>query len=162
MDFFEVLFFLLVFGSLLFLAAITTRYVGGKAQKAMKGKYITIVETLSLGMDKKIHLLKVGEQYILVASSGKSVEYLNTINLDGVELDKVDDNVNFEFKAVFEKYVQSFKNIKNSSSSKKNSLGPKASTEEGIFKNNLDRLKKITDRADNLVKIDGDDVTNEK
>jgi flagellar protein FliO/FliZ len=156
------MFFLLVFGSLLFMAVITTRFIGIKAQKAMKGSHITIIETVSLGLDKKIHLVKAGEQYILIASSGKTMEFLTTVTLNEAEpgTDMAESPVQ-DFRMLFDKYIQGFKSLKNGKNDVADNMTV-GSEEEGTFRSNLDRLKKITEKADKIIRLDGDGITNEK
>jgi flagellar protein FliO/FliZ len=156
------MFFLLVFGSLLFMAVITTRFIGIKAQKAMKGRHITIIETVSLGLDKKIHLVKAGEQYILIASSGKTMEFLTTVTLNEAEpgTDMAESPVQ-DFRMLFDKYIQGFKSLKNGKNDVADNMTV-GSEEEGTFRSNLDRLKKITEKADKIIRLDGDGITNEK
>ncbi len=81
MNTFEVILFLLGFGAILFLTYVTTRYLAGKSGKAMKGKHLSIVETISLGADKRIHLVKAGEKHILISSTSKSIEYLTELEI---------------------------------------------------------------------------------
>jgi flagellar protein FliO/FliZ len=159
---FQTMFFLLVFGSLLFMAVITTRFIGIKAQKAMKGRHITIIETVSLGLDKKIHLVKAGEQYILIASSGKTMEFLTTVTLNEAEpgTDMAESPVQ-DFRMLFDKYIQGFKSLKNGKNDVADNMTV-GSEEEGTFRSNLDRLKKITEKADKIIRLDGDGITNEK
>lgn len=159
---FEVMYFLLVFGSLLFLAVIVTRVIGTKAQKAMKGRHIAIIETVSLGVDKKIHLVKAGEQHILIASSGKTMEFLTTVTLNSEETgeDSADAPAQ-DFRMLFDKYVQGFKTLKNGRNSTKDTM-ESYREEEGTFKSNLNKLKKITEKAEKIIRVDGDGITNEK
>jgi flagellar protein FliO/FliZ len=159
---FQTMFFLLVFGSLLFMAVITTRFIGIKAQKAMKGRHITIIETVSLGLDKKIHLVKAGEQYILIASSGKTMEFLTTVTLNEAEpgTDMAESPVQ-DFRMLFDKYIQGFKSLKNGKNDVADNMTV-GSEEEGTFRSNLDRLKKITEKADKIIRLDGDGITKEK
>jgi flagellar protein FliO/FliZ len=168
MDFFYALFFIIVFLCLLFVLVIVTKFIGGKAKKAMKGQYISIIETVSLGMDKKIHLIKADNQFVLIATTSKNIEYLTNINIQDYE-DKDSLNVNdtFDFKKIFDKYIQNFRNNKGNTNLKKkagndisNDLGNFA--EGDIFKNNLDKLRNITNRVNMSVKTDGDENINEK
>ncbi|HHV98993.1 MAG TPA: flagellar biosynthetic protein FliO [Clostridiaceae bacterium] len=108
----EGLLFILAFGAILFLAYITTRLVAGKATRAMKGQYIEIVETVNLGMDKKIHLVKVDKQFILIATSGKNIEFLTNVTLENYEDPEKHEKKNntFDFKAFLDKYIQFNKN----------------------------------------------------
>lgn len=163
----QVLLMLLGFGSIVFLAFITTRYIGTRANKAMKGKHITIIETVSLGMDKKLHLVKAGEQYLLIASTSKNVEFVSEIKLNEDEQAENADthsgmpNV-FDFKSFFEKYAGMYKNKKVSI------LKPVDSDKESIrpegdkFRNNLDKLMNITREYEKQGSKNGDEFTNEK
>lgn len=165
MSFFEILFVLIVLIPILFLAVVTTKYVGGKAKTTMKGKYINVVETVSLGLDKKIHLLKVGEQFVLVASCGKNVEFMTNVQLEAYETTIESGNNNiFDFKNLFEKYFQTFKDVKNirNKKEKRNVSTEVAAREDNTFKDNLQRIRKITSGLTNTARVDGDERTNEK
>lgn len=158
---FQVLGFLIVFGSIMFIAFVTTRYIGTKAGKTMKGRYINIVESISLGLDKQIHLVKVEEQFVLIASSGKSIEFLTALKLDNYETDGIQDTANLiNFRNIFDKYLKSFKNKDNPTSETVAALDKQS--EEDAFKNNLNRLKSINQRLTKQDKYDGNDGTNEK
>ena len=67
------------------LAYVTTKYIGGKSKKASRGNYIQVIETVSLGIDKQLILVKVGEQYVLLSSSGKNIQFMTNINLGEYE-----------------------------------------------------------------------------
>lgn len=165
MDPWQVILFLLGFGSILFLSYVTTRYLTGKTNKAMKGKHLNIIETLSLGTDKRIHLVKAGERYVLIASSSKSIEFLTTIDInDKEQLGEAALNSNntsnaFDFKALFEKYLNSYKSRKNDTARSDISI---QRNEDDKFRMNLYKLKDITQKINTQVKKDGVDVTNEK
>lgn len=140
---------LLAFGSVLFLAVITTKYLGRKSKKSAQGQYISIVETISLGMDKQIHLMKVGEEFVLVATAGKSINYLTTIKLDASEVeDKASKSEGaFEFKGFLEKYIQGFKK-----KTEKKKQEPEISNMDtgrfsggDVFKSNLSRLRSLSE-----------------
>ncbi len=152
----------IVFCALLFLVYVTTKYVGGKAAKAMRGRFINIVETVTIGLDKQIHLLKVGDQYILVASAGKSIEFLTTLELDEAEVEAVSENAGaFDFKGIFDKYLQNFKAPGNSGARTARG-GNESKVESEIFKSNLNRLKTINFKFNHQVGNGGDENTNEK
>jgi len=162
---FEVMFFILGFGGILFLTYVTTRYLAGKSNKAMKGKHLSIVETISLGTDKRIHLVKAGEKHILIASTSKSIEFLTDLSIGEEEASndpaaQGTQNV-FDFKALFEKYMNVYKNKKSISFRPETDIS--ANNAEGEkFKFNLEKLKHITQKINTQIENDGDDVTNEK
>ena len=162
---FEVMFFILGFGGILFLTYVTTRYLAGKSNKAMKGKHLSIVETISLGTDKRIHLVKAGDKHILVASTSKSIEFLTDLSI-GEEEASNDTTVQgvqnvFDFKTLFEKYMNVYKNKKSISFRPETDMS--ANNPEGEkFRFNLEKLKHITQKINTQIENDGDDVTNEK
>ncbi|MCX7708915.1 MAG: flagellar biosynthetic protein FliO [Clostridia bacterium] len=153
---------LIVFAAMLFLAYVTTRYIGGKASKALKGKFITIIDTVSIGIDKHLHLVKVGEEYLLIASAGKSVEFLAQVGMNDVNMEEITENNSvFDFKNLFDKYLQALKvSGKKESKEEKSNLD---STMEGeLFKSNLKKLKTLNLRTNDQENNDGDESTNEK
>ncbi len=162
---YEVILLLLGFGAILFLTYVTTRYLAVKSNKAMKGKHLSIVETISLGTDKRIHLVKAGEKHILVASTAKSIEFLTELSIGEEEVSNDPavqgiQNV-FDFKSLFEKYMNVYKNKKNISFRPESDL-PANNTEGERFRFNLEKLKNITQKINTQIVKDGDDITNEK
>jgi flagellar protein FliO/FliZ len=126
--------------------------------KASKGKYLSIVDTVTIGMNKQLYLVKAGNQFILLASSGKNLEFIKEVKLD--EIDEETDlqtNNTFDFKAIFDKYFQNFKN-------KKPDIEEDANTsmESSRFKDNLQRLKILSSKFGKPTEDYGDDNINEK
>lgn len=159
--FFQILWGVVVFSCMLFLLYVVTKYIGTKVGKVMKGKIINIVETINLGMDKQIHLIKVGEQFILISSSGRNISFLTNVQMDGYEYnEKVDTSKNaFDFKAFFEKYLQNIKGKKDTKVEEEtNNVENIVNLSEGeAFKTNLNRLRTITKSANRQGKKDGDE-----
>lgn len=163
----EILLMLLGFGSIIFLAFITTKYIGTKASKAMTGKHVTIIETVSLGMDKRLQLVKAGEQYLLIATTSKTVELISEIRLnEDAEAENAETPLGmpnvFDFKSLFEKYAGMYKNKKGGV------LKPVETDKQNIrpegdkFRNNLDKLMNITREYEKQDSKNGDELTNEK
>jgi flagellar protein FliO/FliZ len=150
--------YLIGFGSILFLTYITTRFLGTRMNKASKGKYLSIVDTVTIGMNKQLYLVKAGNQFILLASSGKNLEFIKEVKLD--EIDEETDmqtNNTFDFKAIFDKYFQNFKN-------KKSDIEEDTNTSMGSsrIKDNLQRLKILSSKFGKPTEDYGDDNINEK
>lgn len=165
--FISALVFIVVFGSILFLAYVTTKYIGTKTGKSMKGKYINIVDSVSLGLDSKLHLIKVGEQFVLISSSGKNIQLLQTIQMDSVSALEGENvsNSSFDFRDIFDKYLQGFKGIQSkkiTDKEKNNESESKSNPQKEVFKNNLVKLKTITSAISGQTLRDGDENTNEK
>lgn len=153
--------FVIVFGSIIFLAYVTTRFIGNKSGKAMKGKHINIVETVSLGLDLKLHLVRVGEEFVLISASGKNVQMLSKVHIEGYyeEESSVSDNP-FDFKEIFEKYLQNIKGKQNNKEDVKNEQ-LKNGIDDSSFRRNLDKLRSITSGNRKLYATGGDENTNE-
>ena len=156
--FFNLLLFLIVFGAILFIAYVTTKFIGKKSNKIMKGKYIKIIETLSLGFDKQIYLLKTGNQYVLLSYSGKNIQFLTTISMDEIpeDLDQDNNTELLNFKEIFEKYLSPLNIIKNKKTKHPEN---KKKQDSNNFDNNLNKLRGINNKY-NIDKMEKEDEQN--
>jgi flagellar protein FliO/FliZ len=157
--------YLVGFFALLFLTYVTTKYIGQKQMKTMKSKNISVVETIMLGADKRLHLVRAGNSYVLIASTSKTIEFLTTVDLDENEIsEETKDNTDlrFDFRSILEKYSGIYK------AKKQNTAVPgdtqvNADRQETGFRTNLNRLKAIVNKDRfSEVKKDGVEVTNDK
>ncbi|MCR4434487.1 MAG: flagellar biosynthetic protein FliO [Clostridiales bacterium] len=168
MSIFQVLWVFTILGSILFLVVITTKYIGNKTKKAMKGQYISIIESVNIGLDKQILLLKAGDEFVLIASAGKSIQYLTTVKLNEYEENEsLQQNNVFVFKDFFEKYLKNFNAKKNEKADL--NIGKKeydGQSGKSAVKENLNRLRAITSKLDGTDKKNpvgnGVEDTNEK
>jgi len=157
----QILFIVIVFGSILFLAYAATKYIAGKSSMAMRGKYINVIETVSLGMDKRLHLVKVDKQFILIASTSKTVELLATVNLEDFDkTEEVKEPQVFDFKAFFDKYIHHYKSKKTDKAEGGEEL--KDNGQGDSFKTNLDKMRAITKKLEGQYLKDRDDAKDEK
>lgn len=174
--------YIIVFVVLLYLVYLTTRLVGSKVSGTMKGKHMHVVETISLGMDKRIHLIKAGKEYILVSSTSKELNYLTSVKLDQADLVKesttAEENAS-GFNLILAKYIAAFieKSKKIHSVNINNDTGETGDISEtgeigdidnnscnsenihtkSVFKDNLNKLRSVM--AKNII---GDGMTNDK
>lgn len=150
MDVSKVILLFIGFCSLLFLTYVTTRYIGGKQNRAMKGKNISILETVSLGMDKRLHLIKAGNRYVLIASTSKTIEFLTVVDLDETvpeqETILKGNGGFFDFKSLFEKYEDIYRTKKGNRGGTQEDESLKDMPEGRDFKSNLSRLKTIVQK----------------
>ncbi|MDP4179473.1 MAG: flagellar biosynthetic protein FliO [Bacillota bacterium] len=155
---FKAFVYLIGFGSILFLTYITTKFIGTKVSKVSKGKHISVIDTVTLGMNKQLYLVKAGNEFILMASSGKNLEFIKEIKLDEADMDEnIQVTNNFDFKALFDKY---FQNIKNKKTENQETTNNPFST--GNFKSNLQRLRGLSSKFGKPAENYGDDNSNEK
>lgn len=154
---FDFLGFLIVFGSVLFLAYVTTKYVGKNVARNMKGRNMEVIETLKLSVDKQLYIVRAGDKYILLSSTGKNIQLLSELNLDedSIKVQTEQEPGANEFKAILEKYILPLKPdegfFRRKSYTRKNmEMG------QTDFANNVKKLQIINK------KIDSEDVGHDK
>lgn len=162
--FVSALIFVIVFGSILFLAFVTTKYIGTKTGNSMKSRHINILETVQLGLDSKLHLVKIGDEFILISSSGKNIQMLKTLKLEHYSSEE-SPNANaslFDFKDIFEKYLPRLKDLHKKKIDDRTENNENCNSYDSkVFKKNLDKLRNFTAVAGGLKSDDGDENTNE-
>lgn len=170
----KVLLFLIVFSAIAFLAFTGTRLLGKKMSKSMRGKVMQVVESINLGLDKQLHLVRIGSRFYSIPSSGKNLGEMKEVELDSETIAKIDEfadknqnliNYENEFRAVWNKLINTtkidlrFKAASSKSETSSMTVGSKkplvyVKSEDSeksdefvgsdVFQKNLDRLKKIT------------------
>lgn len=154
--------FAIVFGSIIFLAYVTTKFIGNKSGRAMKGKYINIVETVSLGIEGRLHLVKVGEEFVLISVSGKNIQLLSKVNINSYSEERsLESDNTFAFKEIFERYIQNFKGRQNIDKDMKSEEN-RDRIDDNRFQQNIKKLRKITAENGKRYATGGDENTNEK
>ena len=94
----------LLFIGILFLAYYTTKKLN-KAKMGSSGKNLCILESLSLGMNGSMQLVKVGERFVLIGVTKEKISFLTDVDANDVTIDKPRS-----VKAPFDKYFSSFFN----------------------------------------------------
>lgn len=75
-----IIIFLIILGASYYLSKFIAK------KNSVKNKHMKIVETLSLGYDKNIHIIKIGETFFLVSSTQKEINLLDRLSKE--EMDK--------------------------------------------------------------------------
>lgn len=155
-------FFLLFFSAILFLAYVSTKLLGSRALKGMKGQHLKIIDTITLGFDKQIYLVKIGEQLLLVSSSNKSIQFLTLLDNNLVRISEEDIKMHEEVSVpktenVFKNYLDMFKNINKKSNDSMPGIG--SETESNQFNQNLNKIKNIFSKINS--EKNGDEKPNE-
>ena len=102
---FEILFILIVFFCILFLAYVVTRFIAKRSSGRMKSRYIEIVDSLGIGADAQLLIVKAGGEFFLAAKSQKQISLLTKLELTADALqDGANGAPNFadSFRAVLE------------------------------------------------------------
>ncbi|HHY23905.1 MAG TPA: flagellar biosynthetic protein FliO [Clostridiaceae bacterium] len=151
-NFFYMLGIIVIFSSILFLTYVTTKYLAGKAGKITKGKHLNIIENVALGKDRYLHLIKVENEFMLIASSGKGIEFLSWVNIDNYVQSTDNIQTPFSFKNILEKkvsdYIQKSSIMHRKYKCKNGNTGEKSDIRLTKFENNLDKIRAITREAE--------------
>ncbi|NLG88006.1 MAG: FliO/MopB family protein [Clostridiaceae bacterium] len=144
----ELLGVVLVFGSILFLAYVAAKYVGKKAAGAMKSKHMQVVEQISLSLDKRLVLVRVGTDYFLFLSGKREFKMVARITPDKIaeteQQEETSEEPVFDFKRVLNKYIS--KNEEKTHTKKtRESTGPD-SQEDGTIRKNINRLLQLREK----------------
>jgi flagellar biogenesis protein FliO len=115
-----------------------TKFIGNKTKSAMKSKYMRVVDSMALGFDKTLYLVKVGEQYILMHSSAKGFEFICNLNSNLLSVDLDSEDSEQHSGKGFSKYLDFFKP----------GTETKVSKEDNEIQNNIEKLKKMFNRKD--------------
>lgn len=106
-------FWLLIFKILLFLPFIifilylSLRYGGSKLQKLQDGKYMKILDRISLSKENSVVVVKIGEKAYAISSSAKEIQILFEIPKEEiVSIENNKDIPQFEdMKDLFKKHI---------------------------------------------------------
>jgi len=108
-DFLQVTGVLLIFGSILFLAWVTARIVGSKVSASMQSRHMRVVEQVSLGLDRRLILVRVGTEHFLFLAGKKEFRQVAKVNLEDAEAPSEEkppgDGPVFDFRRIFDRYT---------------------------------------------------------
>ncbi len=160
--FFGLLYFSVLFAAILFLAYVSTKFLGSKLSRGMKGTHIKVVDSLSLGFDRQIYLIKVGEQLLLVSSSNKSIQFLtlldnSLVGLSEEDLKVIEHQPETQTGSNFRNYLDIFKNLPQKSDGPASQYS--TDLQSSRFKQNLDKLRGIFSKINS--EKNGDEKPNE-
>jgi len=161
--FLGLVYFLILFGSIIFLAYVSTKFLGTKVSGKMRGKHFRIIDSVILGFDKQIFLVKVGEQLFLTACSNKVINSITLLDKDTLNLSEEEIKVleqQPENQEGFKNYLDMFRNMsKKESKESVENINMKQDNESNNFRQNLNKLKRILSRINS--QENGDEKLNE-
>lgn len=74
------LFLLFITVLIIFFAYYITTIIGKKTSILMENRYVQVLEKTSLGLNINIEIIKINKKIYIVATQGKTIELLDTIN----------------------------------------------------------------------------------
>lgn len=95
------------FFAILFAAYLTTRFVGSRAVRITRGKYIKVIDKIVLANDRWLCVVQVGEEYCLIGVTGNNITLLKDISSSSLIPLEI-DNSN-QFNNIFSKYMNNRK-----------------------------------------------------
>lgn len=143
---------LIIFLCMLFLTYVTTRYVGKKAANSMKSKHMKVLESISLGVDKNVYLVQVGAKCVLIACSGKNIQYLGDVEADLLSDTQQDETPAVEDSSIFAKYLNKIllkekePAIFESASRRSEAASEENSNYVNMINHNVAKMKEIFDK----------------
>ncbi len=141
--------FIFVFGLLIF----STRFLSYKSKKVLNGKHMQIVESLSLGVTNRLHLIKVDDEFFLISATNKNIEFLTKVNIGDYKEEEIKNPITevIDFRSVLKKYtnfnfISNKKNENESQDVLKQNIRNSGEKQDSdlIFKSNLKKLKNLT------------------
>ena len=125
-----ILYFLFMSAVILGAAYYATKFLARKGLNSANNKNLKIVETVPLGIDKSLLLVKVGEQYLLLGSTQKGITMLSAVEQGKLTLGNTGEAYNNAEGESIETYMDKLQD------------GNEAAGMYSI-KRNLDKLKSI-------------------
>ena len=104
---FEILFFIIVFFCILALAYLAAKFVGKRASGRMRGRLLEIVDTLAVGADAQILVVKAGSELFLVSRSAKQISFLTKLDLKPDEIAENEAAAPLSFTESFKAVLES-------------------------------------------------------
>ncbi|NMA94753.1 MAG: flagellar biosynthetic protein FliO [Clostridiales bacterium] len=95
---------LIMFGFviILYLAAITTKFIAKRYNTMGQSKYIEVLDRLMLGRSGWIYIIKIGEKIFIIAVAGDKIQTLGEI--DYTDLRPVQGQRELDFSNIINKY----------------------------------------------------------
>lgn len=152
MGFSDYLTIILAFAVVIAILLLTTKYLAYKTKTLQKGNYMHIVETLSLGVNNRLHLIKVDKEFFIISSSNKNIEFLARVNIEDYQEEEIKNPITevVDFKSLLKKYLAGVNITKPAENETAAVVKNKAETEQSGMekqarvKQNLEILKIFT------------------
>ncbi len=86
-----ILYFIFMSAVILGAAYYVTKFIARKGLNTSGNKNLKVIETVHLGVDKSLLLVKVGEQYLLLGSTQKTITLLTEVNKEKLTINSTND-----------------------------------------------------------------------
>ncbi len=107
---FEFIVILKIFCLILLLAYLSTRFIASRAASIYRCNYLKVIETLGVGGDKKLLLVKAGEKFLLLSMTSRSLNFISEVDIPNYTEDNKEEKAPYiksiEFKKILEKLIK--------------------------------------------------------
>jgi flagellar protein FliO/FliZ len=135
---FEIFFILIVFFCILFLAFVVTRFVAKRAGGRLRSRRMEVMDTLAIGADAQLLIIKAGAEYFLAAKSQKQLSLLTKLELSDADFAEEEERV--------PGFAGGFRSILEGKLSR--SLPQTGGA--GVFRGNIDKLKGYSESGESI------------
>ena len=80
-----------MFAFVLLVTYLTTRMIGNYQRQTMKGHNFELIETFRLTNNKYVQLMRIGEEYVVIAVCKDTVTMMCKVDREGIVLPEEDD-----------------------------------------------------------------------
>lgn len=148
MDYFG---YALIFGSIIYLAYVATRFIGKKTSASMQSRHMRVIEQISLGLDRKLLLVRVGNEHFLFLCGRKEFRQVARVNLDTGENQEGDGTESqnssvFDFRQIFDKTIHNLKDKKEQMKKTQDNADTKTAKDEPIQRN-IRKLEQLREKS---------------
>lgn len=149
--FFELAGYILIFGAILYLAYIAARLVGKKTSASMQSRHMQVIEQISLGLDRRLLLIRVGSEYFVFLCGKKEFKQVARVNLDKEEIqeqaeEKSADSPVFDFRQIFDKVARIQKD-KKEQTKKTPENGEADAPRKDVLQRNIRKLEELREKS---------------
>ncbi|MDR1440666.1 MAG: flagellar biosynthetic protein FliO [Clostridiales bacterium] len=135
----DILLFAIVFCCILFLAYIVSKLVGKRAQQHGRSRHIEVVDSLFVGADAQLVIVRAADEYFLISKSAKRLEMLAKLDIAAEEAAAL---AGAEAGAGFAESFKSLLEKKLSMAARRQGGGA-----PGVFRGNIERIRDIALKA---------------
>ncbi|OGO78426.1 MAG: hypothetical protein A2Y23_03600 [Clostridiales bacterium GWB2_37_7] len=100
-SFFKTIYYLIMFALILAAAYYASKFLARKGMAQNKSKTMKLMESMPMGADKSLHVVKIGAQYFLIGSAAKSLFMISELDKDKLYEEQIDVAINinnFEYE----------------------------------------------------------------
>lgn len=95
-SFFKTVYYLVMFALILAAAYYVTKFLARKGMVQGRTKTMKVIESMPLGVDKSLHIVKVGAQFFLIGSASKNMFMISELEKDKLFQNQENEEINLD------------------------------------------------------------------